>query len=53
MSYTWNAFPYISIRGLLGAALIGGMLWIAMKLAGSADRYWRTVSFGIFWYLMH
>jgi tetratricopeptide (TPR) repeat protein len=51
-SYTWSEYPYVSVKGLLGAALIGAVAWTAMRLAGSADRNRRVVAFGIFWYLI-
>ena len=51
-SYTWSEYPNISVRGLLGAALICAILWIAMRLAGSPDRNWRLIAFGILWYLI-
>ncbi len=49
-SYTWSEYPYVSIRGLLGAVLICAALWTAMRLAGSPNRYRRLIAFGIFWY---
>ncbi len=52
VSYTWSEYPYISVKGLLGAALVGAAMWIAMRLAGSPDRNCRLIAFGIFWYLI-
>ena len=51
-SYNWNAYPYVSVKGLLGAALVFGAVWAGMRLAGSPDRNRRLISFGIFWYLI-
>ncbi|MBZ5689022.1 MAG: hypothetical protein LAP86_28780 [Acidobacteriia bacterium] len=51
-SYSWNSFPYISVKGVLGAALVCAGVWVAMSLAGSQDRNRRLVAFGIFWYLI-
>ena len=51
-SYTWNEYPYISVKGLLGAALVLALVWAGMRLAGSANRYRRLAAFGIFWYLI-
>jgi tetratricopeptide (TPR) repeat protein len=51
-SYTWSDYPYVSVKGLLGAALVGALVWTAMRLAGSMDRNRRLVAFGIFWYLV-
>jgi tetratricopeptide (TPR) repeat protein len=51
-SYTWSEYPYVSVRGLLGAVLICAAVWTGMRLAGSADRYCRLIAFGIFWYLI-
>jgi tetratricopeptide (TPR) repeat protein len=51
-SYTWSEFPYVSVRGMLGAALVFVALWTGMRLAGSLDRNRRLIAFGIFWYLI-
>jgi len=51
-SHTWAEFPYVSVNGLLGAALVCGMVWIGLRLAGSSERNERLISFGIFWYLI-
>lgn len=51
-SYTWSSYPYISLAGLLGAALVGALAWTGMRLAGSRDRNRRLIAFGIFWYLV-
>jgi tetratricopeptide (TPR) repeat protein len=51
-SYTWSEYPYVSMRGLLGAVLICAALWTAMRLAGSPDRYRRLIAYGILWYLI-
>jgi tetratricopeptide (TPR) repeat protein len=49
-SYNWSEFPNLSVRGLLGAIVTCAILWIAIRLAGSADRNRRLIAFGIFWY---
>jgi tetratricopeptide (TPR) repeat protein len=51
-SYTWSDYPYVSVKGLLGAALVCALVWTGMRLAGSPDRNRRLVAFGIFWYLI-
>ena len=51
-AYTWGAFPYVSARGLAGAALISAAVCIGMCFAGSADRNRRLMAFGIFWFLI-
>lgn len=51
-SYAWIGVPYVSVKGLLGAALVGAAIWIAMRLAGSVDRDRRLIAFGIFWFLI-
>jgi tetratricopeptide (TPR) repeat protein len=51
-SYSWNEYPYLSVRGLLGAAFICTAVWIGVRLAGSPDRNCRIIAFGIFWYLI-
>jgi len=52
VSYTWSEYPNLSVRGVLGAALICAVLWIAVRLAGSPDSNRRLISFGIFWYVI-
>jgi tetratricopeptide (TPR) repeat protein len=51
-AYAWSVVPYVSGKGLLGAALVGAAVWIALRLAGSPDRNRRLIAFGIFWYLI-
>ncbi len=51
-SYTWSSYPYFSLRGLLGAALVCTLLWIGVRLAGSRDQNRRLIAFGILWYLI-
>jgi hypothetical protein len=51
-SYTWSEYPYVSLKGLLGAALVCAAVWIGLRLAGSLDRNHRLIAFGIFWYLI-
>lgn len=51
-SYSWNEYPYVSVKGLLGAVLIGAIVWIAMRFAGSDNRDRRLIALGIFWYLI-
>jgi len=51
-SYTWSEYPYVSLKGALGALLVSAALWVAMRLAGSPDRHRRLIAFGIFWYLI-
>jgi len=51
-AYTWGALPYVSVGGLLGAALICLVVWVGMRFAGSADRNHRLMAFGIFWFLI-
>jgi tetratricopeptide (TPR) repeat protein len=51
-AYTWGAFPYVSVRGLFGAALIASLVWVGVRFAGSADRNRRLMAFGIFWFLI-
>jgi tetratricopeptide (TPR) repeat protein len=51
-SYSWNEYPYISLRGLLGAALVCSAVWLGARLSGSEDRNRRLIAFGIFWYLI-
>jgi tetratricopeptide (TPR) repeat protein len=51
-SYTWSQFPYISVKGLLGVALVCAAVLAGMRLAGSPDRNRRLIAFGIFWYLI-
>jgi tetratricopeptide (TPR) repeat protein len=52
VSYAWNNYPYVSIKGILGAALICVALFFALRLAGSPDRGRRLIAFGIFWYFI-
>ena len=52
VSYNRSEFPYLSVQGLLGAALVCTTVWIAMRLAGSTDRNRRLIAFGILWYLI-
>jgi tetratricopeptide (TPR) repeat protein len=52
VSYTWSEYPYLSLKGLFGAALVCIVVGIGMRLAGSRDRNCRLVAFGIFWYLI-
>ena len=49
-SYTWSEYPYVSVKGVLGAVLICAIVWTGMRLAGSPDRNRRLIAFGIFWY---
>src|SRR5579862_8755922 len=51
-SYSWNSYPNVSVKGLVGAVLVGAGLWIALHLSGSQDRNRRLIAFGIFWYLV-
>ena len=51
-SYTWSEYPYVSVRGVLGAVLICATLWTGMRLAGSRDRNCRLIAFGILWFLI-
>jgi hypothetical protein len=51
-SYNWNAFPYVSMKGLVGAALVCAAVWMGMRLSGSHDRNQRLIAFGIFWFLI-
>jgi tetratricopeptide (TPR) repeat protein len=51
-SYTWSEFPYVSLKGILGAALVCAAVWTAMRLAGAPDRNRRLVAFGILWFLI-
>ena len=51
-SYSWNQYPYVSAKGLLGAALISAAVWGAVRWSGSADRNRRLIAFGIFWFLI-
>jgi tetratricopeptide (TPR) repeat protein len=50
--YSWNEYPYVSVKGLIGAALIGAAVWTAIGWAGSEDRNRRLIALGIFWYLI-
>ena len=50
--YTWSGYPYVSVKGLLGAALVCALVWTGMRLAGSPDRNRRLIAFGVFWYLI-
>jgi tetratricopeptide (TPR) repeat protein len=50
--YSWNEYPYVSVKGFLGAVLIGAAVWTALRMAGSADRNRRLIALGIFWYLI-
>ena len=51
-SYTWSEYPYVSVKGLVGAALVCAAVWTGMRLAGSPDTNRRLIAFGIFWYLI-
>jgi tetratricopeptide (TPR) repeat protein len=51
-SYTWSSYPYVNMRGLLGAVLVCTLLWIGVRLAGSRDENNRLIAFGILWYLI-
>ena len=51
-SYTWSEYPYVSLKGILGAALVCVAVWTAMRLAGAPDRNRRLTAFGIFWFLI-
>jgi tetratricopeptide (TPR) repeat protein len=51
-SYTWSAYPYVSLKGMLGAVLVCAAVWIAMRLAGALDRNRRLIAFGMFWFLI-
>jgi tetratricopeptide (TPR) repeat protein len=52
VSHTWATFPSVSVRGLLGAALLCLVVWIGVRFAGSVDRNRRLMAFGIFWFLI-
>jgi tetratricopeptide (TPR) repeat protein len=52
VSYTWSEYPYLSLRGLLGAALVCAAGCVGMRLAGSRDGNHRLIAFGIFWCLI-
>ena len=52
VSYSWSEYPYVSVKGLLGAALVCSAVWLGMRLSGSEDRNRRLIAFGIFWYLI-
>lgn len=51
-SYTWGEYPLISMKGVMGGAVVCGALWMAMRFAGSIDRNRRLIAFGIFWFLI-
>jgi tetratricopeptide (TPR) repeat protein len=51
-SYSWSEYPYVSAKGLLGAALVLAAAWGAMRWSGSPHRNRRLVAFGIFWFLI-
>ena len=51
-SYTWSDYPYVNVKGLLGAALVCVAVWTAMRLAGRSDRNYRLIAFGILWFLI-
>lgn len=51
-SYTWSKYPYVSLKGLLGAALVCAALGLAIRLAGAPDGNRRLIAFGIFWFLI-
>lgn len=51
-SYSWSEYPYVSAKGLLGAALVCAAVWGAMRWSGSADRNRRLIAFGIFWFVI-
>ena len=44
--YTWSDYPYVSVKGLLGAVLVGALVWTGMRLAGSPDRNRRLLLSG-------
>jgi tetratricopeptide (TPR) repeat protein len=50
--YTWNAYPYVSVKGLLGAAVVAALVWMGLRLSGAQDRNRRLLAFGILWYLI-
>ena len=50
--YGWSKVPYVSVKGVLGAALVCAAIWIAIRLAGSPDRNRRLIAFGIFWFFI-
>jgi tetratricopeptide (TPR) repeat protein len=52
VSYHWSAYPYVSVKGILGFLLVTSAAWIALRLAGSADTNRRLIAFGIFWWLI-
>jgi len=51
-TYHWSSYPYLSLRGIFGFTLVVLAVWIAMRLAGSADCDRRLVAFGILWWLI-
>jgi tetratricopeptide (TPR) repeat protein len=51
-SYIWSVYPDVSVKGLLGAALVGALVFTGVRLAGSPDCNRRLIAFGIFWYLI-
>jgi hypothetical protein len=52
VSYTWSSFPYVSLKGLLGAAIVCASPWLAVRLAGASERNHRLTAFGIFWFFI-
>ena len=51
-SYGWISYPYLSLRGGVGALAIFGLSVAAFRLASAAQRQLRMVAFGIFWFLI-
>ena len=51
-SYVWNEYPTVSLRGIVGASLVAGLVYAAWRLSGSPVLLLRTAAFGILWYLI-
>ena len=51
-AYTWLSFPSVSVKGVLGAAILAVVLWTGLRFAGSRNRHWRLMAFGIFFFLI-
>jgi hypothetical protein len=52
VSYAWNSYPYVSVKGIVGAVWVCGALYMALRFAGSTDRGRRLIAFGVFWFLI-
>jgi tetratricopeptide (TPR) repeat protein/uncharacterized membrane protein HdeD (DUF308 family) len=51
-SYVWPAYPYLNVRGALGALVVTSVVAVATRLAKSPDVQLRLMAYGIFWFFI-